>query len=51
MNDIKIYCEDYDFSDLAAAFGGEVRCDCTLSAEIIEKYLTFSNKIIAYRFI
>lgn len=35
MNDVKIYCEDYDFSDLAAAFGGEVRCDCTLSAEII----------------
>lgn len=35
MNDIKIYCEDYDFSDLAAAFGGEVKSDCTLSAEII----------------
>lgn len=35
MNDIKIYCEDYDFSDLAAAFGGEVKSDCTLAAEII----------------
>ena len=35
MNDLKIYCEDYDFSDLAAAFGGEVKSDCTLSAEII----------------
>ena len=35
MNDLKIYCEDYDFSDLAAAFGGEVASDCTLSAEIV----------------
>ncbi len=35
MNSLKIYCEDYDFSNLAAAFGGEVKCDCTLSAEIV----------------
>lgn len=35
MNELKIYCEDYNFSDLAAAFGGEVKSDCTLSAEII----------------
>lgn len=35
MNDLKIFCEDYNFSDLAAAFGGEVKSDCTLSAEVI----------------
>ena len=35
MNDIAIYCEDYDFQPLSAAFGGEVSCDCTLAAEII----------------
>lgn len=35
MNDLKIYCEEMDFSPLAAAFGGEIESDCTLSAEII----------------
>lgn len=35
MNDVKLLCEDYDFSALAAAFCGEAECDCTLSAEII----------------
>ncbi|MDE6597144.1 MAG: rRNA maturation RNase YbeY [Clostridia bacterium] len=35
MNDLKIYCEDFDFSPLAVAFCGEVESDCTLSAEII----------------
>ncbi|MDE7306583.1 MAG: rRNA maturation RNase YbeY [Clostridia bacterium] len=35
MNDLKIYCEDSDFSPLAAAFSGEFESDCTLSAEII----------------
>ena len=35
MNDLKIYCEDFDFSPLAAAFEGEFESDCTLSAEII----------------
>ena len=35
MQQLTIYCEDNDFSDLAAAFGGEVAADCPLSAEII----------------
>ncbi len=35
MNDLKIFCEDNDFSDLASSFTGEVACDCPLSAEII----------------
>lgn len=35
MNDIKIYCEDYNFAPLAKAFGGEFSSDCTLSAEIV----------------
>ena len=35
MNDVKLLCEDHDFSALAAAFCGEAECDCTLSAEII----------------
>ena len=35
MNDIRIICDDNDFSALAAAFGGEVACDRTLSVEII----------------
>lgn len=35
MNDIRIICDDNDFSALAAAFGGEVECDRTLSVEII----------------
>ena len=39
MNDLKIYCEDEAyaerFSALAAAFGGEVQSDCTLSCEVV----------------
>ena len=35
MNDIKIYCEDYNFAPLAQAFGGEFSSNCTLSAEIV----------------
>ena len=35
MNDIRIICDDNDLSALAAAFGGEVECDRTLSVEII----------------
>lgn len=35
MNDIKIYCEDYNFAPLATAFGGEFSSDCTLSVEIV----------------
>ena len=35
MNDLKIYCEDYDFAPIAQAFGGEFSSDCTLSAEIV----------------
>ena len=35
MNDVKLLCEDHDFSALAAAFCGEAECDCTMSAEII----------------
>ncbi|MDE5942866.1 MAG: rRNA maturation RNase YbeY [Clostridia bacterium] len=35
MNDIKIYCEENDFSPLEKAFCGEVKSDCTLSLEII----------------
>lgn len=30
-----IYCDEYDFSALAAAFEGEVEADCPLSAEIV----------------
>ena len=32
---LKIYCDDFDFSPLAAAFEGEAQSDCGLSAEII----------------
>ena len=32
---LNIYCEDFDFDKLARAFGGEVDCDCGLSAEIV----------------
>lgn len=35
MNDIKIYCDDYNFAPLAKAFGGEFSSDCTLSVEIV----------------
>ena len=35
MNDLKIYCQDNDFSTLAQAFCGEFKSDCTLSLEII----------------
>ena len=43
---IRIYCEDYDFLPLAAAFDGEVEADCNLSAEIIlcdEEYIRKLN--------
>lgn len=32
---LKIYCEQFDFSPLETAFDGEVKSDCTLSAEIV----------------
>lgn len=32
---LKIYCEQFDFSPLAAAFDGEISSDCPLSAEIV----------------
>ncbi len=32
---INVICDDYDFSALGQAFGGEVESDCPLSAEII----------------
>jgi probable rRNA maturation factor len=35
MNDLKIYCDDYDFTPLAASFFGEFESDCTLAAEIV----------------
>lgn len=35
MNNLKIFCESYDFSPLAAAFDGEYESDCPLAAEII----------------
>ena len=44
---IKIFCEDYDFSALGAAFEGEVESDCPLSAEIIitdEEYIRTLNR-------
>ncbi len=31
---LKIYCEQYDFTALAAAFDGEIESDCDLSAEV-----------------
>lgn len=34
MNNLKIYCEDYDFTPLAEAFSGEFESDCTLALEI-----------------
>ena len=44
---IKIFCEDYNFSALGAAFKGEVESDCPLSAEIIitdENYIEALNR-------
>ena len=35
MIDLNIYCDEYDFSPLAAAFGGEGEGDCPLGLEII----------------
>ncbi len=35
MSELKILCDDYDFTPLANAFGGEFEADCALSAEII----------------
>lgn len=44
---IKIFCDDYDFTALGAAFEGEVESDCPLSAEIIivdEEYIKTLNR-------
>ena len=44
---INIFCEDYNFSALGAAFKGEVESDCPLSAEIIivdEEYIKTLNR-------
>ncbi|MDE7075957.1 MAG: rRNA maturation RNase YbeY [Clostridia bacterium] len=35
MTKLDIYCEEYDFSALAKAFGGEVAADCPLALEIV----------------
>lgn len=35
MDELKIQCEDIDFTPLSEAFGGEFESDCTLSCEII----------------
>ena len=35
MSELKIYCQDTDFSSLAIAFCGYVKSDCTLSLEIV----------------
>ena len=35
MIDLNIYCDEYDFSALAGAFGDEVSATCPLTAEII----------------
>jgi probable rRNA maturation factor len=35
MNNLNIYCEQYDFSALAKAFDGEMKSDCPLAVEII----------------
>lgn len=32
---LTIYCEDFDFDNLAAAFEGEIISDCTLAAEVV----------------
>lgn len=44
---INIFCEDYNFSALGAAFKGEVESDCPLSAELIitdEEYIKTLNR-------
>ena len=44
---INIFCEDYNFTALGAAFEGEVESDCPLSAEIIitdEEYIRTLNR-------
>ncbi len=35
MNNLSIYCDEYDFSDLAEAFFGEFQSDCPLALEIV----------------
>lgn len=35
MNNLEIYCDQLDFSSLAAAFDGEFSSDCTLALEIV----------------
>lgn len=35
MNNLVIYCDQYDFSPLARAFAGEFECDGVCAAEII----------------
>lgn len=35
MFDLDIYCDEYDFSSLAAAFRGETEADCPLLLEIV----------------
>lgn len=35
MIDLNIYCDEYDFAPLAAAFGDEAEADCPLGLEII----------------
>lgn len=32
---LNIYCEEFDFSPLAAAFDGEFKSDCNVAAEIV----------------
>lgn len=32
---LNIYCDEFDFSSLAAAFDGEVESDCPLAAEVV----------------
>lgn len=32
---LTVYCDDFDFAPLAAAFDGEVESDCNLAAEIV----------------
>lgn len=32
---LNIYCEEFDFNELAEAFGGEVESDCPLAAEVV----------------
>lgn len=35
MADFEILCDEYDFSALAAAFGGEFECDIPASVEVV----------------